>query len=90
MMEPNSHMMIQKYIDYDLLFYLYHNKFQHWDFYILNYLFSFKQCRLVMDRLLSKNKTIKKIVTKNITLQISDTIDAAEDAASARKLIILL
>ena len=62
MMEPNSHMMIQKYIDYDLLFYLYHKNFQHWDFYILNYLFSFKQCRLVMDRLLSKNKSVRKIV----------------------------
>ena len=38
---------------------------------------------------INPHKTIKKIVTKNITLQISDTIAAAEVAASARKLIIL-
>lgn len=63
--ETNSLFTIDKYIDYDLLFYLYQRKFLNWDFFILNYMFSFKQCRLLIDKLLSKinsTKTAKKIL----------------------------
>lgn len=67
--ETNTLCTIDKYIDYDLLFYLYQMKFLNWDFFILNYMFSFKQCRVLIDKLLSKynsQKTAKKILIGDV------------------------
>ena len=52
--ELNTSMQLHVYIDYMFMFYLYNMNFIIWDYYCLNYMFSYKQCRTVMDKLLSK------------------------------------
>lgn len=50
-----QHIRFNKYIDFDLLFFLYEKKFVSWDFYLINYLFSYKRVRTVFDKLVSKS-----------------------------------
>ena len=52
--EKKSNLCLHSYLDFEFLFYLYKRNFIDWDFYCLNYLFSFKQCRQIMDKCLSK------------------------------------
>ena len=53
--ETTNNLRIVKKMDYELLFFLYEKNFSAWDFYMINYLFSYKLFRNVIDRLLSKN-----------------------------------
>ena len=53
--ETSSNTSIHSYIDFEFLFYLFKNHFIEWDYYCLNYLFSYKQCRKTMENLLSKH-----------------------------------
>jgi hypothetical protein len=46
--------IIMKYIDQDLFCFIYMNNFLNWDFYIINYLFSFKLFRKFIEYHLSK------------------------------------
>ena len=50
---PSNKILAKKYIDYDLLFYLYSKKFVLWDFYIINNLLSYRNFRNVLDNLYS-------------------------------------
>ena len=50
---PSNSIKIQQFIDFELLFYLYNINFLFWDFYVIKYLFGFKQFRFVLDRLKS-------------------------------------
>ena len=59
--ETTSNTTIHSYIDFEFLFYLFKNHFIEWDYYCLNYLFSYKQCRKTMDNLLSKHKPLAQL-----------------------------
>ena len=48
---PSNKIMAKKYIDYDLLFFLYSKKFIQWDFYIINNLLTYKNFRTILDNL---------------------------------------
>ena len=53
--ETSKNIIITKYIDYELLFYIYKKNFSAWDFYLINYLFSYKMFRKIIEKILSKN-----------------------------------
>ena len=50
---PSNKIIAKKYIDYELLFYLYSKKFILWDFYIINNLLNYKNFRTILDNLYS-------------------------------------
>lgn len=59
--------VIHKYIEHKLFLYLYENNFIHWSFYIVHYLYSFKNFRNVVDSISSKmNSSHIKYVGKDI------------------------
>lgn len=61
--------VIHKYIEHKLLLYLYDNNFDHWTFYAVHYLYSFKNFRNVVDSISSKmNSSHIKYVGKDITI----------------------
>lgn len=55
LIEKDIHLSIEQFVDGYMLFYLYENNFLNWDFYLLNYLFSFKKCRNIIDTIVSKS-----------------------------------
>ena len=50
---PSNNSIVKKYIDFDLLFYMYSKNFLMWDFYIINYLFTYKNFREFLDNIYS-------------------------------------
>ena len=50
---PSNNVVAKKYIDFDLLFFLYSKKFVQWDFYIINNLLTYKNFRTMLDGLYS-------------------------------------
>ena len=50
---PSNNSIVKKYIDFDLLFYMYSKNFVMWDFYIINYLFTYKNFREFLDNIYS-------------------------------------
>ena len=46
---PKNNITVKKYIDFELLFYLYQNDFSFWDFFIVKYLTSFKSFRSLLE-----------------------------------------
>ena len=50
---PSNSILVKKYIDFDLLFYIYTKNFEMWDFYIVHYLLSYKNFRSLLDNLYS-------------------------------------
>ena len=60
---------INHFIDKELFIYLYQNNFMFWDYYVLHYLFSYKNFRKFMNEILSiRNKSAKIIVKNNYFL----------------------
>ena len=59
---PYNNIIAKKYIEFDLLFYLYEKQFLCWDFYVIKYLYSFKSFR----NLLKKLNAIPEIKNRNI------------------------
>ena len=66
---PSFNIMVKQYIDFELLFYLFTINFDTWDFYVINYLSSFKLFRIILSGLMSirpkKNKNIHLEKYKN-------------------------
>ena len=50
---PSNNSIVKKYIDFDLLFFIYSKNFIMWDFYIINYLFTYKNFRNFLDNIYS-------------------------------------
>jgi hypothetical protein len=50
---PSNSIRVQQFLDYELLFYIYNLNFIGWDFYIMKYLFGFKQFRFLIEKLTS-------------------------------------
>ena len=50
---PSNNNVVKKYIDFDLLFYLYSKSFVMWDFYVINNLLTYKNFRILLDNLYS-------------------------------------
>ena len=48
---PSQKNVAKKYINYELLFYLYHTQFVMWDFYIIKYLSTFKNFRIFLKQI---------------------------------------
>ena len=46
---PRNNILVKKYIDFELLFFLYQNNFNFWDFYVVKYLTSFKDFRTLLE-----------------------------------------
>jgi hypothetical protein len=51
---------ITKFVDRDLIFFLYDKSFSHWDFYMANFLISFKDIRSTID-----NKMFRRDTNRN-------------------------
>ena len=63
---PSCKNKVMKYINYDLLFYLYHIQFVMWDFYIIKYLSTFKIFRNFLEQISSvpQKKNISFYITQ--------------------------
>ena len=57
---PKNRIKVRKYIDFELLFYLYEKNFENWDFYVVRYLSSFKSFRTLLEEINSINETSNK------------------------------
>ena len=57
---PRNRIKVKKYIDFELLFYLYENNFKNWDFYLVRYLSSFKSFRTLIEDINSINESYNK------------------------------
>ena len=57
---PRNNISVKKYIDFDLLFFLYENDFKYWDFYVIKYLTSFKSFRTLLEEINSINECRNK------------------------------
>ena len=57
---PKNSICVKKYVDFDLLFFLYENNFQYWDFYVAKYLTSFKDFRTLLEDINSINESFNK------------------------------
>ena len=68
----NGRKIVKKYIDREMYLYLWNMNFRNWDYYVVNYLFSFKHFRYIIESLFSKNKT-QKIETESIMDQIMNS-----------------
>ena len=68
----NGRKIVKKYIDREMYLYLWKMNFRNWDYYVVNYLFSFKHFRYIIESLFSKNKT-QKIETESIMDQIMNS-----------------
>lgn len=55
--------VLKLYIDIELIFYLLQNNFDNWDFYISQYIFSYKECHKTMGKLISV-KSMNDIFSK--------------------------
>ena len=53
---PKNNIIVKKYIDFELLFFLYQNDFKYWDYYIAKYLISFKSFRTLLEDINSINE----------------------------------
>ena len=50
---PSNSIKVQQFLDHKLLFYIMEKNFENWDFYIVNYLASFKRFRILLENLAS-------------------------------------
>ena len=57
---PSNNIQVRKYIDFELLFYLYEKDFKNWDFYLVKYLSSFKSFRTLLEQINSINECANK------------------------------
>ena len=57
---PKNNIIVRKYIDFELLFFLYQNDFKFWDFYLIKYLASFKSFRSLLEDINSLNEISNK------------------------------
>jgi len=53
---PSYNINVKQYIDFELLFYLFSNKFENWDFYVIKYISSFKLFRIILSQIASFNQ----------------------------------
>ena len=51
-----NNIKVRKYIDFELLFFLYENNFKNWDFYLIKYLSSYKSFRTLLEQINSINE----------------------------------
>ena len=70
--------VIRAYIDIELIFFLLENKFTNWDFYISQYIFSYKECHRNINELIS----VKSMV--NIFPNILKSIPTVKDTLNKK------
>ena len=75
---PSYNIFVKQYINYELLFYLFKNNFDSWDFYIIKYLSSFKIFRILLSQLTSVNpKTNRSFYLEKIKSKKFDWSDCS-------------
>ena len=57
---PRNKIHVKKYIDFEILFYLYERNFKNWDFFLIKYLSSFKSFRTLLEEINSINESSNK------------------------------
>ena len=57
---PKNNIKVKKYVDFELLLYLYENEFKNWDFYLVKYLSSYKSFRALLEEINSINESYNK------------------------------
>lgn len=72
---PSFNIMAKQYIDFELLFYLFKNNFDTWDFYVTKYLAGFKIFRILLLQLLAikPKKNVSFFVEKYKNKQFEST-----------------
>ena len=53
---PSHNITVKQFIDFELLFYLFSNNFENWDFYVIKYISSFKIFRIILSQMTSFNQ----------------------------------
>ena len=56
----SNNIKVKKFVDFELLFYLYEKNFENWDFYLVKYLSSFKSFRNLLEEINSINEASNK------------------------------
>ena len=60
-----NNLVITKFIDIELILFLIKKNFINWDFYVIDYLFSFRNFRFITEKILSKSlKNIESVYNK--------------------------
>ena len=73
---PSNNIIVKQYIDFELLFYLYKINFDTWDFYVINYLSSFKKFRILLSQLMAiKPKKNLHFFLENYKIRNIDNTD---------------
>ena len=62
--------VLKVYVDIEFIFYLLENKFENWDFYISQYIFSYKECHKKMGKIISVKRMEQLFLNKNNSLPI--------------------
>ena len=57
---PRNKIQVKKFIDFEILFYLYEKNFKNWDFYLIRYLSSFKSFRTLLEEINSINESTNR------------------------------
>ena len=57
---PRNKIQVKKFIDFEILFYLYEKDFKNWDFYLIRYISSFKSFRTLLEEINSINESTNK------------------------------
>ena len=57
---PKNTIHVKKYIDFELLFYLYERNFENWDFFLIKYLSGFKSFRTLLEEINSINECFNR------------------------------
>ena len=57
---PRNKIQVKKFIDFEILFYLYEKNFKNWDFYLIRYISSFKSFRTLLEEINSINESSNK------------------------------
>ena len=62
---PRNKIQVKKFIDFEILFYLYEKNFKNWDFYLIRYISSFKSFRTLLEEINSINESAQLLYDSN-------------------------
>ena len=66
----NKNIIIKKFIEKEMIIFLFNKKFIHWDYFILKYLYNFKEFKKLLENLQSHSPKFNKIFNLNSKIKI--------------------
>ena len=66
----NKNIIIKKFIEKEMIIFLFNKKFINWDFFILKYFYNFKEFRKLLENLQSHSPNFNKILNLNSNTKI--------------------